>query len=218
MEPDKSMQQTRRYILEILRRRGQATVDDVVNDLRLQRGDVITSVTVRHHLNILLQDGLVTTTELRRRNTPGRPQHMYTLTNKARTHFPNNYQLLAQTLIKELQRQLPAEGVNVILEGVAEQMASSAAIPTLPMPERLTMVVEYLTEHGYEAAWERSADGYVLHTANCPYHAITDDSNGAMCDMDMRLIASLLGAVPRRLSHVGSGDETCSYLIPETTI
>ena len=208
------MQQTRRTILEILRKHGQATVDDIVHELRQQRGDIITSVTVRHHLNILLQEGLVATTELRRRNTPGRPQHMYTLTEKARAQFPNNYQRLAQGLLQELQKHVPPEGVNVILEGVAQHMAADAAIPDLPMSDKLNLAVEYLCDHGYEARWESGTDGYVLHTSNCPYHSL-DGRNHALCEMDMRLVASLLGAVPRRLGRVSAGDETCAYLIPE---
>lgn len=208
------MQETRRYILEILRRRGQATVDDIVNDLRLQRGDDITSVTVRHHLNILQEESLITSPELKRRNTPGRPQHIYTLTDQARSYFPNNYQHLAQGLLQELQNRLPPEGVNVILEGVAQQMAGEAAIPEIPMPDKLNLVVDYLSEHGYEAKWERSSEGYVLHTCNCPYHAIATHTT-ALCDMDMRLVASLLGVVPRRLTHMNAGDETCSYLVPD---
>jgi DeoR family transcriptional regulator, suf operon transcriptional repressor len=207
------MQQTRRYILENLRKRGQATVDDIVNDLREQRGDDITSVTVRHHLNILQEEGLITSPQFRRRNTPGRPQHVYALTDKAHTYFPNNYQRLAQGLLQELQSHLPAEGVNVILEGVAQQMAREAAIPDLPMPDRLDLAVSYLSEHGYQAAWEVANDGYVLHTFNCPYHTLAEEDT-ALCEMDIRLVATLLSVVPRRLSHVGAGDETCSYFIP----
>ena len=208
------MQETRRSILEILRKRGQATVDDIVQELRQQRSDAITSVTVRHHLNILQEEDLIATHELRRRSTPGRPQHVYALTDKAHSHFPNNYQRLAQGLLHELQKHVPPEGVNVILEGVAHQMAQEACIPDAPMQERLKLAVEYLSEHGYEATWECADSGYVLHTVNCPYHSV---ANGgvALCDMDMRLIATLLGVVPRRLSRVSAGDDSCSYHIPD---
>ena len=209
------MQETRRYILDILRKRGQATVDDIVNDLRLQRGG-ITSVTVRHHLNVLQAENLITSPEQRRRNSPGRPQHIYALTDKAHASFPNNYQRLAQGLLQELQSRLPPEGVNVILEGVALQMAGEAGVPDLPIPDKLNVVVDYLSDHGYDATWEQGSEGYILHTCNCPYHVIAEH-NTALCDMDMRLVASLLGVVPRRLSHVSAGDETCSYLIPVTT-
>ena len=208
------MQETRRYILDILRTRGQATVDDIVAELQTRRGK-ITAVTVRHHLTRLQDEELIISPEQRRRATPGRPQHMYALTDKARAHFPNNYQRLAASLLSEINRQLPPEGVNVIIEGVAACMAEGADVPDAPMPERLDFIVGYLNDRGYQATWERSAGGYLLHTLNCPYHQINAGSNFALCDLDMRLISVLLGVVPRRISRLSAGDEACSYLIPE---
>ncbi len=206
------MQETRRTILEILRRRHQATVDDIVAELQQRRGS-ITAVTVRHHLKLLQDEELITSPELKRRSSPGRPQYVYALTAKAHDHFPNNYQRLAEGLLDELQKHLPPEGVNVILEGVADHMADDASMPEGNIAERLDVAVEYLSERGYEARWEQCADGYVLFTSNCPYHHISED-NPMLCELDMRLVASLLSVVPRRITHVPDGDETCSYLIP----
>jgi predicted ArsR family transcriptional regulator len=163
----------------------------------------------------LQEEELITSPELRRRASPGRPQYVYTLTEKAQDHFPNNYQRLAAGLLAELQRQLPPDGVNVILEGVADQLASTAYIPDVPMSERLDLVVDFLNDNGYEASWERAADGYLLITANCPYHQVSVE-NQALCNMDMRLVASLIGTVPRRLQRLSDGGSACMYHIPET--
>jgi predicted ArsR family transcriptional regulator len=206
------MQQTRRDILDILRLRGQATVDELVDDLARRRGH-ITSVTVRHHLNRLQEEGLVTAAELRRRNSPGRPQHVYNLTPQAEAHFPNNYQRLISGLLNELRRTLPPDGVNVLLEGVAQQWASELDVNGMPFEQRMDAAVDYLNGQGYRASWENSDEGVILHTTNCPYHLVNDQSV-SLCDMDMRLIASLAGGVPRRLSRMKAGDESCSYLIP----
>jgi predicted ArsR family transcriptional regulator len=207
------MQETRRHILDILRVHGQATVDDIVDELQKRRGK-ITAVTVRHHLTRLQEEDLITSPELRRRTTPGRPQHTYALTEKARSVFPNNYQRLATKLVEQLSQQLSADGVNVIIEGVALCMAGEAAIPDVPVRERMDVVVEYLNEHGYDARWENGDHGFVLHTYNCPYEQIAQAGNHSLCNMDMRLIASLLGVVPRRLARMADGDSACSYWIP----
>lgn len=206
------MQETRKYILEILKVQGHATVEEIVAGLKQRRGN-ITSVTVRHHLLRLQKEGLIATPELRRKVSPGRPQHVYALTDKAQDQFPGNYQRLAAGLIEELSKQLPPSGVNVILEGVADQMAFSADLPDCSLEKRIEYVSHYLTEHGYDAHWERVADGYVLHTSNCPYHQLTDRTN-FICNMDMRLVSSLLGVVPRRIKHLAEGDESCSYFVP----
>jgi predicted ArsR family transcriptional regulator len=207
------MQDTRRHILEILKDRGQATVDDIVTELRKRRGD-ITPVTVRHHLTRLQEDNLITTPELRHRSAPGRPQHVYTLTEQANECFPNNYQPLAAHLVAQISTLLPPKEVNVILEGVAVQMAVDAAVPEGSLSERLDFVVNYLNQHGYNAQWEAHPDGYILRTNNCPYHHISA-VNHSLCEMDMRLMASLLGVIPRLMERISSGDKSCSYMIPE---
>ncbi len=207
------MQETRQHILEILRERGEATVDDIVADLQRRRGN-ITPVTVRHHLTQLQKDNLITTPQLRHRSAPGRPQHIYALSEQAHQYFPNNYQPLLDNLLQHLKEQLPPREVNVILEGVADRMAAEAEIPDTPFPEKLDHVVTYLNEHGYNARWETHADGYLLQTTNCPYHQFSND-NIVLCDMDMRLVASLLGVVPRLLERMSAGDASCTYLIPD---
>src|SRR4051812_34486121 len=110
------MQQTRQLILETLHERGEATVDEIVQAVRERINHDITAVTVRHHLDILRSEELVTAPRVRRRRTPGRPQHVYGLTDKALEHFPNNYQHLTDVLLNQLKASLPASQVNVIIE------------------------------------------------------------------------------------------------------
>jgi predicted ArsR family transcriptional regulator len=210
------MQETRRHILDILKERGQATVDDIVAELRLRRGDAITPVTVRHHLSRLQEDNLITTPQLRHRTAPGRPQHVYMLTEQAQEYFPNNYQPLAECLIEQICANLPQKEVNVILEGVADRMAAQAHIPDVPLAERIHQVVDYLNQHGYNAIYEKQENGYILRTSNCPYHHISE-TNHSLCEMDMRLIASMLGIVPRLIGRMSSGDTSCAYLIPDNS-
>ena len=206
------MQETRKRILRILRDRSEATVDDIVSDLEAQRGS-ITAVTVRHHLAKLQDDGLVNASQIRHRSTPGRPQYIYTLTTQGLSHLPNNYQHLASNLIKQLSQKLSPTEVNVIIEGMVDSMTDEAQIASGTMRERLDAVVAYMNEHGYSAEWEVEDGGYILHASNCPYHDIAHESD-MLCKMDMRLIAKMLGVVPRMVSHVSSGGETCSYFIP----
>ncbi len=208
------MQQTRQHILEILKEREQATVDEIVHDLSERIGE-ITAVTVRHHLEILRGDGLVAAPVVRRRTTPGRPQHVYSLTERALELFPNNYRQFAQQLLHQIKSQFSRQEVNVILENVAERMASGVVPPDMPLPVRLDHVVQYLTTQGYEATWEVADQGYILRTNNCPYHHLAADHE-ELCVMDMRLISTLLGGiVPRRLEHLAAGGLNCAYLIPD---
>ncbi len=206
------MQQTRRHILEILKERKEATIDEIVTALSERIGK-ITAVTVRHHLEILRGDGLVAAPAVRRRSAPGRPQYVYTLTERAADQFPNNYQGLASGLLEQLKSQLPAAQVNQILNGVAEAMAEDAMVPDAPLETRLDHAVAYLDRHGYTASWSQNGQGLILSITNCPYEQVSC-SSPELCKMDKRLVDSLVGVTTRRISHQIEGDEACSYLIP----
>lgn len=206
------MQQTRRHILEILKERKEATIDEIVTALSERIGK-ITAVTVRHHLEILRGDGLVAAPAVRRRSAPGRPQYVYTLTERAADQFPNNYQGLAAGLLEQLRNQLPATQMNEILNGVAESMAGEAMVPDAPLETRLDHAVAYLDEHGYTASWVQNGQGLILSITNCPYEQVSC-RNPELCKMDKRLVDSLVGVTTRRISHQVDGDDVCIYLVP----
>jgi predicted ArsR family transcriptional regulator len=203
------MQKTRKLILDYLKEKGSATVDELAAVLGL------TSVTVRHHLDILRSDELVNEPAVRHRSSPGRPQYAYTLTGKASEQFPKNYCDLAARVLEEVKASAPPQGVNVFFEGVAHRMSALAppAIPGEDLAERFDRAVAFLNSQGYVANWERAEDGYLLHTCNCPYEALAKD-NQELCGMDLTLVSNLLGEVPRRVSRVVEGASSCAYLIP----
>ncbi|GAB4549174.1 MAG: hypothetical protein OHK0023_13230 [Anaerolineae bacterium] len=212
------MQHTRRHILEILRERGECTVDELVEALQARIQHPITGVTVRHHIDVLRSEDMVSPPAVKRSGAPGRPQYVYSLTEKAREQFPNNYQNLLTAFLEQLKAKLDAPQVNVILEGVADQMVNQAQLPhpalnAIPLEVRLDHVVNYLNTHGYDAEWRFHEQGYLLYTRNCPYHHIAQ-SHAELCGLDMRLIAGLIGIVPRSLGRIADDNDACVYLLP----
>lgn len=202
------MQKTRQKILEFLKLHGEATVEDLSAHL-----ENLTPVTVRHHLDVMRSEGLVETPEIRHRTSPGRPKYIYRLAGDAQSLFPTNLGTLTGHILDEMKDRLDERQINVIFEGVASRMAGS--LPPSPRGEsieaRLERVVGHLSEHGYMASWEVHPEGYVLHTRNCPYTLAPEHPE--MCQLDIRYISNLLGVVPRRLTHLLEGDNSCSYLI-----
>ncbi len=205
------MQVTRQHILEILKERGEATIDELSESLGL------TSVTVRHHLDILRGEGLVEVPEVKRRATPGRPQYVYTLTEAADEHFPKNYAGFTNLMISEIKERLQPSELDRILRGMAHRMAADAPKPIEgePIEQRLTRLVNFLNQKGYVAKWDHAqdGDGYYLHTTNCPYHDISHNHT-QVCVMDMTLISELLGTVPERRTWMTAGEFDCTYHIP----
>jgi predicted ArsR family transcriptional regulator len=205
------MQQTRRHILEILKERKEATIDEIVTALSERIGK-ITAVTVRHHLEILRGDALVAAPTVRRRSAPGRPQYVYTLTERAADQFPNNYQGLASGLLEQIKSQLPPAQVTEILEGVAANMADDAFVPDGPVEVRLDHAVAYLRNHGYTANWARDNGNHILAITNCPYEQVTC-SNPELCKMDKKLVDTLVGVPTQRVTWQQNDEEACSYLV-----
>jgi DeoR family suf operon transcriptional repressor len=201
------MQATRQRILEILKERGEATIEELGEALGL------TSVTVRHHLDILRGEGLVEVPEVRRRTTPGRPQYVYILTEAAGDFFPKNYASFASLMISEVRDRYGAAELDSILQGMARRMEKGKPGPLGGWEERLAYVVGFLNDRGYIANWEKNDDGYFLHTTNCPYRDVSRDHT-EVCMMDMTLISDFLGLVPERISWTVAGENSCTYHVP----
>jgi predicted ArsR family transcriptional regulator len=203
------MQKTRQGILDYLKENGEATVDELSEAL----GD-LSPVTIRHHLDVMRGEGLVAAPVVQRRTTPGRPSHVYRLTERALELFPRNYRTLTDHMLAEIKASFGPAQVEAILDGIVERMATDAPSSgeDEPIERRLARAADYLTEQGYVAHWEKQGDGFILYVTNCPYHQVAE-AHGEICAMDFRLIARLLGTPPRRVAALTGGDRNCAYVI-----
>jgi predicted ArsR family transcriptional regulator len=202
------MQSTRQRILEILKEKTQATVEELSDELEL------TPVTVRHHLDVLRGEGLVGAPKVIHRSGPGRPQHAYELTEAAGDHFPKNYHNLAGMMLDEIRERVSPDEMDEIVSKIAARMAAQAPKAGEQKPEEiLDAAVRFLNEQGYVARWENGPDGqYLMHTCNCPYERVAQ-THGEICNMDLRLVRRLVGVQPKRLSRMAEGDNSCSYVV-----
>ena len=207
------LQETRRHIVEILKAEESCTVEEIVEKLSERLSRAITTVTVRHHLERLRAEALVEPPRIRRRNTPGRPQYVYSLSQRALEYFPNDYAMFASELVVQLKKTLPGPQINVIFNELADRMADEAMIPDASLPVRLNYVVNYLNSHGYDAAWEHDGDGYMLTTNNCPFERVAV-AHEELCMYDSRLMTSMLGVTPRLVTSVRDGSSHCKYFVP----
>ena len=202
------MHASRQRILEILREHGPTTVEELGRHLSL------TTVTVRHHLELLRSEGLVSDPTPCHSSRPGRPQYTYVLTEQAGRLFPNNYALLAAHAISELKARSSPQEVTAFFEGLGSRLLANAPrpLPGEPLESRLGRAVEYLNAQGYFARWERLPEGYSLQTCNCPYRGVAG-AHPEVCNMDLSLAASLLGCVLERRSRIADGQESCAYWV-----
>jgi len=202
------MQSTRQEILEILKIERTATVEDLASRLEL------TPMTIRHHLNVLQAQNLVTATKVRRSQKVGRPRLIYTLTEAADQLFPQNYGDLARRIVTELKETVGKEETCAIFRRVAKRLATQAPppVPGQSFEDRLNQVTRFLEGQGLLTRWQKTDRGYVFINANCPYRRVAQE-HGETCELDITLITELLGVEPKRLSNQGHEEQVCSYLL-----
>ena len=197
------MQETRQRILEIIKMRGQATVNELTRELGL------TAVTIRHHLDVLYRDGLIGPPQILRKAGPGRPQHVYRLAGETEELFPKKYDRLTDALLEELEARMSPEELDAVINGVAERMARQVSAEG-DLGTRLGALMEFLNGLGYLATAQEEEGGYRIVVANCPYERVAR-RHGLPCKVDVRLIALVTGVEPERVQQIATGDEHCVY-------
>jgi len=202
----------RKHILELLKERNGATVAELAESLNMA------PVSVRHHLDILQGDNLISVERLERKGNVGRPQQVYALTAVANEHFPDNFAALAAGLVRQLKRVLPPQEVEAAFKALAQDFAGKMqpALDKLPSEERLDAVTRFLNDRGYLARWEADENGgdgsFLLHKCNCPYAGVSDEHN-ELCLMDQALINELMGESCQRTQSMAADARCCTYRV-----
>ena len=189
------MQATRQQIIEFLKEKGQATVEELAATVNL------TPMAVRHHLNVLQAENLITSAAIRRQNGPGRPSQVYQLTAAADGLFPVDYYGLTNYLLAELTHHLGQDGVTQIFSNIAHRLASQAPPPreNQTFEERLDEVIAFLAEKGFVVDWEAKDNNYMIHAYSCPYRQVAKN-HAEVCLLDKQIINSMLNVTPTRIA------------------
>jgi predicted ArsR family transcriptional regulator len=204
------MHETRQRIIEFLKEKSQATVEELAAAIGL------TPMAVRYHLNVLQADNLVTTFAVRRQSGPGRPQQVYKLTEAADELFPEDYRSLTDYLLDEVSQKLGKDGLGEIFNNIANRLAGEAPPPrgNQTFEERLDEVVAFLGEKGFAVCWETDDGSYAIHAHSCPYRRVAKD-HSEICLLDKHVISSMLKSTPSRTACLTSGDDHCTYRVTE---
>ncbi|MBX7111174.1 MAG: winged helix-turn-helix transcriptional regulator [Dehalococcoidia bacterium] len=204
------MQATRQQILDYLRLHRDASVKDLGRLLGL------TATGVRQHLNILEQEGLVTSFE--QRGKVGRPPLRYALTSLGDATFPKQYDALANALIDEVRACYGSQGLQQIVRGAASRLATAddgTETPVEGSPDtRINAIVDLLRSRGVVADWERDGEAFLLHERTCPYPEVAR-RNSVACAMDVAQVRQLTGMDAKLTACLVRGDASCTYrLLP----
>ncbi len=201
------MKSTREKILQTLLNNPRSTINELADAVG------INSISVRHHLNSMLADGLVTADE--ERHGVGRPRLVYFLTEQGMEKFPTRYFRLANRLLEHMKESLPAETVTMIFSEMAKELAKehAQAAENMSFEQKLEFLKDLLTEEGFIVEWEREGSTYRIHEVTCPYFHVSQ-SHPEVCLVDQTLISTVLATPAHKINCVLSGDNHCTYIIP----
>lgn len=202
----KQILSTRELILETIKASPGAKIE------MLAEAADISPVTVRHHLNGLMAEGLIEVASVRRK--VGRPYYVYNLSEKGEELFPQKYFSLTNRLFDVMKEQLPAEMVQGLLEKMVERLVAEhrGRFEHLAFEDKLDYLIALLEQEGFLARWEKTEDGYKLIEYSCPYISV-GQNHSEICTIDKELMLSVLGKPVNQHSCMLNGDTCCQFTV-----
>jgi predicted ArsR family transcriptional regulator len=162
------MKTVRLQVLEFIRSHKLVTTTDI------SRGLKMTPANARHHLEILMSQGLVEIIGKRPSTGKGRPSLTYGISKHTLGH---NLDRLASALLLEIDKSNPNADRDSSFQAVAKQMlapireeeyASSDGYEQVHLTKRLVNTVQRLNNWHYYARWEIVLIFlYFTNTRNC---------------------------------------------------
>ena len=202
-----SLPSTRREILIALKKRGEATVDELAGALG------ITVSAVRQHLTGLAAAGFVAHRVVKGR--PGRPRHVHRLSAGAEALFPKYYSELTNELLSYVEDEDP-ETLERIFERRRRRRVegATARLEGKRFPDKVAELARILDEDGYLADFEAMADGsFRITEHNCAILGVARRW-GLACSTEIEFIREALpDARVERVAHMMAGAHVCRYEI-----
>ena len=197
---------TRMEVLELLRRKGHASAEEIASDLG------VTPNAVRQHLTNLERDGFVTSHPERRAR--GRPSLLFSLTERADSVFPKRYGQLATMVLQEVQEIGGAEALDEIFARVAARHASTIErdLDGLDFDQKLNRVVAWIRRAGTLAEQTETDEGVKVTIPNCPFRN-TALKFPQVCTITPHLISQLTGAAVSQSDSIHRHDPYCSFVV-----
>lgn len=198
---------TDRPLLDLIRRRGPITVEQMAVELH------VTPTAVRNRLTRLVEAGLVDRSS--QSVGRGRPRFVYEAGAEAHRRLGQNYADLALVLWEEMMRTIADTKLRRTLFARVTDRLAELYRRQLTQPDwesRMVQLGSLLHEQGVETeVVHREGDGLpVLKQHSCPYFELAE-ADHAICAMERKMFEKVLG-MGLRLSHCRlDGDRSCDF-------
>ncbi len=203
-----AMGSTRQAIIEYLGRKPDATAPEISHALKT------TVQNTRHHLSILIEQGVVEITGRESSRKRGRPKIHYALASQVHEH---NLDGLVDALLEILLQKNNANQSQELLRRIARQLIGQDQQIGFTLTHRLVLAVQRLNGMHYQARWEAHTRSPRLILGHCPYLSILPE-HPELCQIDQYLLEALL-EVPteqkEKLAKDSRGGTYCMFLVKE---
>ncbi len=196
---------TRKRLLELLKRRGEASARE------LSREVGVTPPAARQHLVAMQRDRLVSVRVVRR--PVGRPVGLYRLTPAAEPHFATAYGPLALGVLRAAARARGPREVARLLSAWREGLlrAYRKRLRGAVRGRALAALARIRDEEGYECEVDaEGAAGPSLVEHHCPIAAVAREFP-EVCRQEQLLLEGALGRKLARVEHLLAGGDRCRY-------
>ncbi len=205
----------RRAVLYAVRRRGEATAEQVAEQLGM------TVSGARQHLSALVRDGLVAANDTGpREGARGRRAMLYATTPAADALFPKAYGELTNELLGYVGDADPALLDALFARRRETRVANATArlAGKRSLDGKVRELTRILDEDGYLATCERVGRGvYRIVEHNCAIWAVAQ-RYGQACTSEIDFIRAVLPeAEVERVKHMVAGAPHCAYEIRRRT-
>jgi DeoR family suf operon transcriptional repressor len=199
----------RRAVLYAVRRRGEATAEQVAEQLGM------TVSGARQHLSALVADGLADAAELESADAKrGRRTLVYSATRAAEVYFPKAYGELTNELLGYVAESDPALLDEMFARRREERIrhAAKRLSSKRTLGAKVAELGKILDEDGYFATWERVSTGvFRVVEHNCAIRAVAE-RYGQACTSEIDFIRAVLpGTSVERVEHMVAGARRCAY-------
>ncbi len=204
---------TKRRIIERLKRVESATATDLANEFRL------TDTALRQHLDALEEAGLVTRS-MAEPTGRGRPPVHWQLAAAAATAFPDRHGELSVDLLGSVRSALGDDALDRVIAARSDRQAAGYALALADgadVGERMQRLADIRSDEGYLAEVRVDGDAFLLIEHHCPIRDAAA-ACGALCSAELDVFRRALGTgvTVTRTQHVLAGDRRCAYRVEAT--
>jgi len=203
----KAMPTARSAILDRIKARGAATLQELADELEHTRE------AVRQQVRILMDQGWLVRERLPSEGR-GRPEHRYTLSEAGDHLFPKHYDRMSLALVDTLAEELGEEGLKRMLAALTDRQVDEwrDRLAGRPLPERLKQLQGIYYEDDPWTEVDRDERGWVLVERNCPFLNLAQ-RRPKLCSVTVSTLSRLLGVEVRREARFQDGDRRCVFRV-----